>query len=93
MACNQLVVGEVAATGGLDHRIGNQRDVRVVGEKIHQYIHNGGVAQGSGFDGMNGGVPGQALQLLADQICRYVASAPYTFRVSCTVRQDNTGSG
>ena len=78
-ACNQRFVGEVAATGGLDHRIGNQRDVRVVGEKIHQYIHHIGVAEGSGFDGMNGGVPGQAFQLLADDVrirCGGVVDVP-----------------
>src|SRR5690606_6471682 len=59
---DQLVIGQIAITGGLDDRIDNQGQFVILAvQEVLQHIDNGGVTQGSGFYRVDGDVLVQAL--------------------------------
>lgn len=67
----QRGIGQVAAAGGLDHRIGDQGNARPGLGKRHQNVDDIGGAKGSGLDGVDWDIGGHALELAADQFRRH----------------------
>lgn len=70
-------VCQIAASRGFDNRIGNHGDVGVPVQKLHQNINDFGIAQGAGFNGVNGGVCRHTVQLPADKVCINSAGVVY----------------